>query len=90
MKKALSYLLTICMLAVSTPLRATDQAPPGCDYEANYDECTKEPLGYGTDKATSSTISMSMMGWGLGLAIAIAIIAGVLHQSQAAHPDDNS
>ena len=81
MKKAISYVIAICIFAVGTPLRAADQAPSECDYDANYEECTERPLGYATDNATNSTISMSMMGWGLGLAIAIAIVAGILHQS---------
>ena len=81
MKKAISYLVAICIFAIGTPLSAATQAPSECDYEANYEDCTERPLGYEIDKATSSTISMSMMGWGIGLAIAIALIAGILHQS---------
>ena len=92
MKRVLTVLLALVFATATLPLSATEQAPSDCDYEANraYKDVDCEPLGYGSDHAANTTISMSMMGWGLGLALAIALIAGIIHQSAAAHGDSNS
>jgi len=90
MKKVLTLLLAFIFATATLPLKAADQAPSECEYEANraYEDCA--PLGYGADAATNSTISMSMIGWGLGLALAIALIAGIIHQSASTHSDSNT
>lgn len=92
MKKVFTVLLAFIFATATLPLSATDQAPSDCEYEANraYKDVDCQPLGYGADQAANSTISMSMMGWGLGLALAIALIAGIVHQSAAAHGSSNS
>ncbi|MBF5059525.1 hypothetical protein [Candidatus Neptunochlamydia vexilliferae] len=89
MRKTLTLLIACGLILLKTPIYGNDQAFSDCEYDANegYEKC--EPLGYGSSTATSTSISMSMVGWGLGLAIAIAILAGVIHQSAAAHNDSN-
>ncbi len=90
MKKILTLLVACGLILLKAPVYANDQALSDCEYDANegYEKC--EPIGYGSSTATSNAISMSMVGWGLGLAIAIAILAGVIHQSAAAHSDSSS
>ncbi len=92
MKKPFSFLLILvfALTLKSFPLVASNQALSESDYCANapYDENTSD--GCGAYEAAKSTINMSMLGWGLGLAIAIAIIAGVIHQSAAAHSSSSN
>lgn len=85
MKKALSFAIALSIILFNVPLYCADQALHQSDYEANEGYEKKEPLGYGSKQATHASINMSMMGWGIGAAAAIAIIAGVIHQSTAAH-----
>lgn len=87
MKKALSFAITLSIILSNAPLYCADQALHQSDYEANEGYEKSEPLGYGSNHATHASINMSMMGWGIGAAAAIAIIAGVVHQSTAAHAD---
>lgn len=90
MKRVLTILIALSLGILNAPAFGNDEALSECEYDANegYEPC--EPLGYGSSKAASSTISMSMVGWGLGLAIAIAIVAGVIHQSAAGHGGSTS
>ncbi len=90
MKKILSIGIAFCIMNLNTSVYANDEAFSECDYDVNNGSEKCEPLGYGSSSAANSTVSMSMVGWGLGLAIAIAIVAGVIHQSAAAHSSSTS
>jgi len=85
MKKALSLVIAITLMLLSTPLQCANKAMSDREYDANENYEKREPLGYGTSKGTTSSISASMMGWGIGLAAGIAILAGIIHQSAAVH-----
>jgi hypothetical protein len=87
MKRFLVIFLALCLAYL--PAHATDSPPSECDYDANRNEEECEPLGYGAKKSTDTGINISMIGWGLGLAAAIAILAGVIHQSTAAHSNSS-
>lgn len=88
MKKMLSLAIIFSMVIFHLPAYSADRALSASDYEANEGYEKDEPLGHGSRQASHSSINMSMVGWGIGLAAAIAIIAGVVHQSTAAHADE--
>ena len=77
-------------MMLKVPTYANEEALSECEYGVNQGQERCEPLGYGSSKAASSTISASMIGWGLGLAIAIAVVAGVVHSSTSAHSSSSS
>lgn len=89
MKRALSIFIAFAVMLLNTPVYGNDEAFSENDYESNESYEGYHPLGNGASKASSSSVSASMVGWGIGLAVAVAILAGVLHQSKAAHSSSN-
>ena len=90
MKRFLSILIALALMALNSPAYGNDEAFSECEYGVNdgYEDC--DTLGQGASSSSSSAISASMVGWGLGMVIAIAIVAGVIHQSTSSHSDSNS
>ncbi|MEM7175135.1 MAG: hypothetical protein AAF443_04305 [Chlamydiota bacterium] len=90
MKNVARFLTLFCMVTFFHPNLYSSQALDACDYETNEQEESCEPLGYGSDKAAYTTVSMSMIGWGLGLAAAIAILTGIISQSTSGSTSSGS
>jgi len=90
MKKVLSLAIMLSLMLCSTSLHCSEEPLSHHDYDTNDRYPIKGPLGLGSSQAVSKATSTSMMAWGFGLATGIAILAGVIHQSAAAHTTEST
>ena len=79
MNKAITIFLTL--LAFSCRFAVADDNPNIIAKET--DQLYR--VGAGSEDGAYTALSASMIGWGVGLTVGIALLAGLLHQSHAAH-----